>query len=73
MKAVYLMYETIPLPVISSGGIMLLEDTVKTATALMSREIFLLDGNTDFPSSAASQVPPLRGGSIPRPLAVPLL
>ena len=46
MKAVYLMYETIPLPVISSGGIMLLEDTVKTATASMSREIFLGRGNT---------------------------
>ena len=33
-------------PVISSGGIMLLEDTVKTATASMSREIFLGRGNT---------------------------
>jgi hypothetical protein len=40
------MYETIPLPVISSGGIMLHEDTVKTATASMSREIFLAVGNT---------------------------
>lgn len=37
-----------PVLVISSGGIMQLEDTVKTATALMSREIFLVVGNTDF-------------------------
>lgn len=58
-----------PVLVISSGGSMLLGDTVKTATASRSREIFLVVGNTDFPSSAASQVPPLRGGSIPRPLA----
>jgi hypothetical protein len=35
-----------PTPVISSGGSMLLEDTVKIATALMSREIFLVVGNT---------------------------
>ena len=40
------MYETIPLPVISSGGSMLLEDTAKAATASMSREIFLGRGNT---------------------------
>jgi hypothetical protein len=68
------MYEAIPLPVISSGGIILLEDTAKIATALMSREIFLVVGNTGlFNPSAALQFPPLRGGSIPRPLAVPLL
>ena len=46
MKTVYLMYETIPLPVISSGGIMPLEDTAKAATATRSREIFLVVGNT---------------------------
>jgi hypothetical protein len=46
VKTVYLMYETIPLPVISSGGIMPLEDTAKAATASMSREIFLGRGNT---------------------------
>ena len=40
------MYETIPLPVISSGGIMPLEDTAKAATATRSREIFLVVGNT---------------------------
>ncbi len=38
-------------PVISSGGIMQLEDTVKTATASRSREIFLAVGNTDFSPS----------------------
>lgn len=40
------MYKTIPLPVISSGGIMLLENIVKAATAARSREIFLAFGNT---------------------------
>ena len=40
------MYEAIPLPVISSGGSMPLEDTAKAATAAMSREIFLVLGNT---------------------------
>ena len=35
-----------PAPVISSGGSMLLGDTVKTATASRSREIFLGLGNT---------------------------
>ena len=40
------MYETIPLPVISSGGSMLLENIVKAATAARSREIFLAFGNT---------------------------
>ena len=40
------MYEAIPLPVISSGGIMPLEDTAKAATATRSREIFLVVGNT---------------------------
>ena len=39
MKTVYLMYETIPLPVISSGGIMLHENIVKAATAARSPEI----------------------------------
>ena len=48
MKTVYLMYETIQLPVISSGGIMPLEDTAKAATATRSREIFLVVGNTGF-------------------------
>ena len=37
-----------PAPVISSGGIMLHENTVKTATASRSREIFLVVGNTEF-------------------------
>ena len=63
-----------PAPVISSGGIMLLENIVKADTAARSREIFLVVGNTGlFSPSAASQLPPLRGGSIPRPLAVPRL
>ena len=58
-----------PVLVISSGGSMLLGDTVKTATASRSREIFLGLGNTGLRPSAALQLPPLRGGSIPRPLA----
>ncbi len=37
-----------PAPVISSGGSMLLENTVKIATATRSREIFLVVGNTGF-------------------------
>ena len=37
-----------PVLVISSGGSMLLGDTVKTATASRSREIFLGLGNTGF-------------------------
>ena len=57
MKTVYPMYETIPLPVISSGGIMLLEDTVKIATASMSREIFLVVGNTGFFYLSCSAAP----------------
>jgi hypothetical protein len=35
-----------PAPVISSGGIMLLENIVKADTAARSREIFLVVGNT---------------------------
>ena len=35
-----------PAPVISSGGIILHENTVKIATASRSREIFLVVGNT---------------------------
>lgn len=62
-----------PVLVISSGGSMLHEDTAKITTASRSREIFLVVGNTDFPSSAASQLPPLRGGSIPCPSGCPLL
>ena len=37
-----------PAPVISSGGIMLHEDTAKITTASRSREIFLVVGNTGF-------------------------
>jgi hypothetical protein len=56
VKTVYLMYEAIPLPVISSGGIMPLEDTAKAATATRSREIFLVVGNTGlfYPSCFAA-------------------
>ena len=37
---------TLPSHVISSGGSMLYDSTVKTATVSMSREIFLVYGNT---------------------------
>ena len=39
---------TLPSHVISSGGSMLYDSTVKTATVSMSREIFLVYGNTGF-------------------------